>query len=88
MGRNLIPPLAQVQFHHTWCVDGITLVGVNHNAEEARVGVDHFGLEAYLQVPEYRSIIEKSQVGHVLALLKLGRVDLPNFLALEHFFLE
>ena len=88
MGRDLIPPLAQVHFNYSWGVDRVTLIGVNHNAEKARVGVDHLGLEAHLQVPEDRSIIEEGQVGHVLTLLKLGRIDLPQLLALEDFFLK
>ena len=40
--------------------------------KEARVGVDHLGLVAGLQIPEDRSVVEEGQVDHVLALLKLG----------------
>ena len=69
-------------------IDGVPLVGVNDNTEEARVGVDELGLEADLQVVEHRGIIQVSQVGHVLALLKLGRIDLTKFLRLENFFLK
>ena len=79
MGRDLIPPFAQVHFYYSISVDRVAFVGINHNAEEARVGVDHLGLEAYLKVPEYRSIIEKSQVCHVLTLLELGGINLSNF---------
>ena len=42
-----------------------------HN-EEARVGVDHFGLVSGLQIPEDRRVVEEGQVYHVLTLLKLG----------------
>ena len=49
-----------------------------HN-EEARVGVDHFGLVSGLQIPEDRRVVEEGQVDHVFALLKLGRVDPANF---------
>ena len=52
-----------------------------HN-EEARVGVDHFGLVSGLQIPEDRSIVEEGQVDHVLALLELGRVDLADLSSL------
>ena len=69
-------------------IDGVPLVGVNDNTEEARVGVDELGLEADLQVVEDRGIIQVSQVSHVLALLKLGRVDLAKFFSFEHFFLS
>ena len=37
--------------------------------------MDHLGLVAGLQVPEDGGVIEEGQVDHVLALLKLGRVD-------------
>ena len=37
--------------------------------------MDHLGLVAGLQVPEDRGIVEVGQVDHVLALLKLRRVD-------------
>ena len=54
----------------------------DHN-EETRVGVDHLGLVAGLQVPEDRRIIEEGQVDHVLALLKFGWVDSTNIPCLE-----
>ena len=38
--------------------------------------VDQLGLVASLEVVEDRGLIEVGQVGHVLALLKLGRVHL------------
>ena len=38
--------------------------------KQARVGVDHLGLVASLQVPEDRRVVEESQVDHVLALLE------------------
>ena len=66
---------------------GVTLVRVNHNTEEPRVGIDELSLETDLQVMEYRGIVQISQVGHVFALLKLRRVDLTQLLSLEHFFL-
>ena len=44
-----------------------------------RVGVDHLGLVARLQVPEDGGVVEEGQVHHVLALLKLGRVHLQSF---------
>ena len=51
-------------------------------------GVDKLGLVAHLQVVEDRGIVEESQVGHVLAFLKLGRVDLANLGRRKDFFLE
>ena len=48
-----------------------------------RVGVDHLGLVARLQVPEDGGVVEEGQVHHVLALLKLGRVHLQKFVRIE-----
>ena len=88
MGRNFIPSLADVHLDHRLGIDGETLVGVDDNTEEARVGVDKLGLEADLQVVEDRGVIEEGQVGHVLTLLKLGWVDLSNLSRWEDFFLK
>ena len=68
-------------------IDGVPLVGVNNNTEEARVSVDEFSLEANLQVMEDRGVIQEGQVSHVLAFLKLGGIDLTNLLRFEDFFL-
>merc|ERR1712012_1535740 len=78
MGWDLITSLAKINLADSVSVQRITLVGVDNNNEETRVGVDHLGLVSGLQVPEDRSIIEEGQVDHVLALLKLGRIDLAN----------
>ena len=43
-----------------------------HN-KKTRVGVNHLGLVAGLQVPEDRGVVEEGQVDHVLALLKLEK---------------
>ena len=88
MGRNFIPPLANIQLDHRLGIDGKALVGVDNHTEEARVGVDKFGLEADLQVVEDRGIIEEGQVGHVLTFLKLGWIDLTHLSRWEDFFLD
>lgn len=40
------------------------------------------------QIPEDRGIVEESKVSHVLTLLELGRVYLPNLGRLELLFLK
>ena len=45
--------------------------------------IDQFGLVAGPQVVKDRGLIEIGEVRHVLALLKLGRVDLLDLLLLE-----
>ena len=83
MWRHLVPPLAEVHLDHGGAVDGVALVGVDHHAEQARVGVDQLGLVPGLQVPEDRGIIEECQIGHVFALLEFWRVDLSHQICLE-----
>merc|ERR1712015_293760 len=83
MGRDLIAPLAKVDLGAPEGVERITLVGVDDNHEKTRVGMDQLALVASLQIPEDRSVIEEGQVDHVLALLKLGRVDLANIGSLK-----
>merc|ERR1719270_3207838 len=78
MGWDLITSLAKINLADSVGVQRIPLVRVDNNNEETRVGVDHLGLVTSLQVPEDRSIIEEGQVDHVLALLKLGWIDLAN----------
>ena len=87
MWGDLTAPLANVPFYHKLGVDRVPLVGVDNNAEQARVSVDKLGLVADLQVMEDRGVIEKSLVSHVLTLLKLWRVDLANLSRWENFFL-
>merc|ERR1719323_1571537 len=82
MRRNLITPLAKIDLADSVGVQRITLVGVDNNHEETRVGVDHLSLVSGLQVPEDRSIIEEGQVDHVLNLLKLRRIDFANLSSL------
>ena len=50
--------------------------------------INQLALIARFQVPQDRRLIQVGQVGHVLALLKLGRIDLPNQLRLEGLFLK
>jgi hypothetical protein len=45
-------------------------------------------LVASLEVPEDGAIVEEGEVGHVLALLELGRVDLPQLGRLELLLLQ
>ena len=63
--------------------DGEPLVRVDGNTEKAGVGVDELLHIALLEVEEDGGLVEVSQVGHVLAAVVLGRVDLPNHVLLE-----
>ena len=46
--------------------------------------VDQLGLVSRPEVMEDRGLVEIGEVGHVLTLLKLGRVDLLDLISLEH----
>jgi len=45
--------------------------------------IDELGVVTLLQVVEDRSIVEVSQIGHVLAFLILGRIHLLQLVLLE-----
>merc|ERR1711936_372056 len=79
----LVPPLAKINLAHPVGVERVTLVGVDNNNEETRVGVDELGLVAGLQVPEDGSVVEVGQVDHVLALLELRGVDTADLTGLQ-----
>ncbi len=85
---HLVPPLAQVELNHCGGVDGKPLVGVDHHAEEAGVGVDELADISALEIPQDRRLIQEGEVGHVLTLLKLGWIDLSYLITLEGLFLK
>ena len=80
--------LTHVDFHGTQGVDRETLIGINGNAEESRVGIDQFILVPDHTVPENASIIEISQTSHILRAIKFGRIDLSYHILLENFRLK
>ena len=87
VGPAFISSLANIQLHGTEGVDGESLVGIDGDTEETRVGVDELILIPDNGVPQDASIIEVGQARHVIAAVKLGRVDLANLVLLEDFFL-
>ena len=80
--------LTHVDFHGTQGVDRETLIGINGNAEESRVGIDQFILVSDNAVPKNTCIIKVSQSSHVFLTIKLGRVDLSHLIFLENFRLQ
>ena len=87
MRWNLVSSLAEIKFYTGGCVNRISLVRIDDDAKEARIGVDKFSLESNVQIMEDRCIIEIGQICHVFNLFKLPRVDLANFGGLEDLFL-
>ena len=88
MGWALRTPLADVDLHGTLSVDGEPLVRVDGDTEETRVGVNELILVPDNGVPQDTSIIKISQTGHIIAAVKLGRIDLAYLVFLENFFLK
>ena len=82
------PALANVDLHGALSVDGETLVGVDGNTEETRVGVDELILVPNNRVPQDAGIIKVGQARHVIGAVELRWVDLTNLISLEDFFLE
>ena len=66
-------PLAHVDLHGAEGVDGIPLVGVDGDTEEAGVGVDQLVLVPDHRVPENAGITKEGEIGHVLRAVKLQR---------------
>ena len=68
-----IPPLADIDFHGAQSVDGVALVRVDGDAEEAGVRVDQLVLVPDHRVPENAGITEEGEIGHVFGAVKLAR---------------
>ena len=75
MRGDLIASFSKIDFSHSVTVNWISFIWIYHNHKQARVGVNHLWLITTFQVPENRSIIEKSQIDHVFAFLKFRRID-------------
>ena len=88
MRRNLIFSLSKIHLHHCWGVDRISLVGIDDDTKQSRVGVDQFGLESCFQIMKHRSIIKISKICHVFTLLEFRWINLSNFIGLKDFFLK
>jgi hypothetical protein len=65
----------------------VYLVGIHSHAKETGVGVDELVDVADPQVPQHGGVVQVGQVGHVVAAVELGRVDLPHLVLLEHLLL-
>ena len=88
MGWTLVPTLSHIYFHCPIGVDRESDVGIDGNAEQARVGIDELVLIPNNRVPQHAGIIEVSQACHVITAVKLRRVDLPHLVLFENFFLK
>ena len=73
VGPTLGAPFADVQLHGAEGVDGVPLVGVDGDTEEAGVGVDQLVLVPDHRVPENAGITKEGEVSHVLRTVKLER---------------
>merc|ERR1719438_671941 len=83
MRGNLIPSLTNIHLHGAEGVDGESLVGINGNTEETRVGVDQLVDITNDRVPVDTGIAKEGKTSHVIGAVKLGRVDLLDLILLE-----
>merc|ERR1711970_822004 len=84
MRPALITPLANIQLHGAEGVDGETLVRVDCNTEETRVGVDELVLVPDNRVPQDASITKIGEVSHVLGTIVVAWVHLADLVLLEN----
>jgi len=82
--RALRPTFAYIDLHSAKGVDGKPLIGVDSNAEKARVGVNQLVDIPDHRVPQNTGITKIGEVGHVIRAVKLGRVDLADLVLLEY----
>merc|ERR1711881_140125 len=87
MRPALVTSLADVQLHSAEGVDGESLVRVDGDTEETRVGIDELILVPDNRVPQDTGVTKVGEVGHVLTAVKLGRVDLAHSVLLERLLL-
>ena len=73
VGPTLGTPFADIELHGAEGVDGIPLVRVDGDTEEAGVGVDQLVLVPDHRVPENAGITKEGEVSHVLRAVKLQR---------------
>merc|ERR1719367_2754841 len=83
-----ISSLANVQLHGTEGVDGESLVGIDGDTEETRVGVDKLVDISDNRVPQDAGITKIGEVSHVLGTVIDRRVHLIKLSLLEHLHLS
>ena len=64
------------------------LVRVDDDTEQARISVDELVDVPRPQIPKDGSLVEESQVGHILAFFEFWRINLAKLIGLESFFLQ
>merc|ERR1719336_3181258 len=78
VGPAFISSLANIQLHGTKSVDGESLVGIDGDTEETRVGVDKLVDVSDNRVPQDTGITKVGEVSHVIGAVIVGRIDLAN----------
>merc|ERR1719297_730865 len=83
-----ISSLANIQLHGTEGVDGESLVGIDGDTEETRVGVDKLVNISDNGVPQDTGITKVGEVSHILRAVIDGRIHLIKLRLLEHLHLS
>merc|ERR1711963_30828 len=84
VGPAFISSLANIQLHSTESVDGESLVRIDSNTEETRVGVDKLVDVSDNRVPQDTGITKICEVSHVIGAVIVGGIDLANLGLLEN----
>jgi hypothetical protein len=74
--RDFISPLSSIEVDGSHCVDGVALIRIHSNTEQAGVRIDEFLVVSPAEIEEDGRIIEIGQVGHILTTVELGGIHL------------
>ncbi|GMR58681.1 hypothetical protein PMAYCL1PPCAC_28876, partial [Pristionchus mayeri] len=85
MRRNFVATSSLVHLADALRVDGKTLVGIDDDAEETRIRVDHHGVVSLSQIVQHTRVIQEGEVGHILSLLELRWVHLLRVVLLQRY---
>merc|ERR1711963_316083 len=84
VGPAFVSSLSNIQLHGAEGVDGESLVGIDGDTEETRVGVDELVDVSDNRVPQDTGITKIGEVSHVIGAVIVRRVDLANLGLLEN----
>merc|ERR1719515_67378 len=88
VGPAFISSLSNIQLHGAEGVDGESLVGIDGDTEETRVGVDKLIDISNDRVPQDTGITKISEISHVLRTVINWRIHLVKLSLLEHLHLS
>jgi len=88
VGSELLTTLTSVKPDHVVGVNGEEAVGVDGDAEKARIGVDNLGLIAKLEVVEHSGLRQVTKLGAVIDTVELGGIEALSILLIDNLLLS